>query len=424
MQQEEKTFTATDPEKTVTLNPTLTIHATVVDDETGKPVESFRVFRGAFWSGRTTPAWVRNAREIPTKPGAFEIKESTEQSAYAVVVEALGYQPTESRLIKPGETTASLEFRLKKGPDLAATILAPDGKPLADADVLLATESGQILIDNGAVDDISTQCQRIRTDAAGRFRTPAQAGPLRLIVVHPASYLVLKPEGLKDNPTITAPAWARIEGTARIGATPAAGAQVEAFFDTTSVPRGIASSLIPTASATVDAQGHYVLDRVQPGKVWVSIKHKSANPRPAYYAAGLSLRRTVEVPAGQTARLDLGGTGRAVSGRLVLPLDLANRADPYYAHAQLTMKKPADNDYFFLSHVTRDGAFRFDDVPPGDYEFTATYLTPARASNYSAGPPLATLTMPLTLPDTKDTRTTEPLDLGALKLAPPLEANR
>ena len=74
----------------------------------------------------------------------FEFDITFPRAGHAVRVEAEGYLPSESRIFKDDESNVSLEFKLKRGTDLAGVVRTPDGKPLAGAEVIL------VLPPNGA----------------------------------------------------------------------------------------------------------------------------------------------------------------------------------------------------------------------------------------------------------------------------------
>ena len=91
---------------------------------------------------------------------------------------------------------------------------------------------------------------------------------------------------------------------------------------------------------------------------------------------------TLQVAAGATVRLDLGGTGRAVVGKAALPAELAGRKDWLYGFCYL-VRKPASKEpggaggdasslgrraASVIFKVEADGSFRIEDVEAGTYE--------------------------------------------------------
>ena len=90
----------------------------------------------------------------------------------------------------------------------------------------------------------------------------------------------------------------------------------------------------------------------------------------------------MEVAPGATVRLDLGGTGRPVVGKAVVPAELAGRNDWLYGFCYL-VRKPATEPggaageasvfapcgrKLYVFKVEPDGSFRIEDIEAGTYE--------------------------------------------------------
>ncbi len=106
--------------------------------------------------------------------------------------------------------------------------------------------------------------------------------------------------------------WGRVEGTLRIGGKPGAGEQIQLSAVSDEQAReGLVSFL---SNATADADGRFAFDRVPPGKV-----HVARTVRLSDRMTTSTHATAVEVGPGQTARIEVGGTGRPVVGRVVVP---------------------------------------------------------------------------------------------------------
>jgi hypothetical protein len=121
-------------------------------------------------------------------------------------VESEGYMPGESRVFKPydpdkGEVT--YDFKLSKAAPLAGTVLGLDGKPLANADVYLATQPMNIQDRKVSW----TENPPTKTDAAGRFELPAEVEPFCLVVVHEQGVAMITEEEFKSPPSISIQPW-------------------------------------------------------------------------------------------------------------------------------------------------------------------------------------------------------------------------
>jgi hypothetical protein len=442
--QVDKVLTATGEEQSVTLLPKLTVTGTVVDDQTNQPVEDFRVVKGWTSVGLAAPVWDRNDREAAKiEAGKFEYVETFGRDGYATRIESDGYLPAESRIIKAEEGTVALTFRLKKGTPLTGTLVTPAGKPLAGADVLLVTPSSQIRILNGAPTS-QTFTLTTKSDDAGAFHLPPQAGKFTLLVVHPEGFAELTPEQLAKPAAFTVQPWGRVEGVVRVGSKPGKGQVV-----TASRPDQLRSI---ECTMKADDEGRFVLAFVPPGKTTVAIQVKlGETPTSAGY--GFTKHQSIDVEAGRATRVTLGGTGRPVSGRLVAPAGLPAKVEWYYAHASITTKVdvpkrtlPADwekmddtarrqwneawrarpevqaydkamrNRQYFPVRVEADGSFRVEDVTAGTYRLQVSLQEPPSTHPIGPGPTMATATREFTIEEMPNGRSDDALELGAITL--------
>jgi protocatechuate 3,4-dioxygenase beta subunit len=440
-----KTLTATDEEQSVTLLPELTVTGTVVDDQTGQPVENFSVVKGWMSRGREAPYWDRNDTKVKIETGKFEYAENVERDGYATRIESDGYLPAESRPIKGEEGTVALAFRLKKGMPLAGTLITPAGKALAGADLLLVTPSSQIIITNGAPTS-QTFTLKAKSDEAGAFHMPPQAGKFTLLVLHPEGYAELTPEQLAKPAAFTIQPWGRVEGLVRVGNKLGAGQVV------TATPLDNVRHI--ECKMKADEDGRFVLAFVPPGKANVAIEVKLGETRnSANY--GRTQHQHVDVEAGKATQVAIGGTGRPVTGRLVAPAALPAKVEWYYAHSSIATKVdfpkrtlPADWDKmddaakrqwnetwrqtpqmrayatamqgrkYFPVRLEGDGSFRVDDVPAGNYQLQVSLQQPPSTHPVDTGPVIAAVTQEFTIPEMPTGRSDKAMDLGEVSLTP------
>lgn len=73
----------------------------------------------------------------------------------------------------------------------------------------------------------------------------------------------------------------------------------------------------------------------------------------------------------------------------------------------------------FHGKHTADGAFRFDDVPAGDYQlFIQIKRTPPEPISGIVQPPIATARRDITVPEIPGGRSDDPLDIGVIAVEP------
>ena len=207
-----------------------------------------------------------------------------------------------------------------------------------------------------------------------------------------------------------------------------------------------------------DEQGRFVFEKVPPGLRQLA-RYLKPQSRPGLGPIGLSHTMLVDVKAGQTTRVRLGGDGRAITGRMVAsriesPLDWQwdihqfktkvrqpNLPPPpkYDAFAsqeeffKATTAVNAQHDAFWSSEEGKalqlavreftpifnpDGSFRIDDVPPGAYELTVKVSRRTTESFNAAETQLGASTNEVIVVAAPNN---EPLNLGDLELQPVIE---
>jgi len=438
---------ATDVEQQLVLYPGVKVSGTVVDDETGKPLQKFQIVKGWASTGRPGLFWERG-RSDPTRAfqdGRFSYTESTSRDGYGLRVEAEGYLPVESKIFHKEDGDFSMEVRMKKAAAITSKLVSSDGNALADADVLIANSSSQIMITDGKVTR-QTMAARTKTDSGGHFSLSAQPGQYWIVVVHENGFANLLPGELKDRLVI--PPWGRVEGTAKVGSKPAEHQKIGARnrFN----PRSDSERLMIDDHATVDAQGHFVLSHVPTGKVDIGIE-VILNKTEYTMAIGMLQAQHLDLVAGHSAQLSFGGTGRPVIGHVVTPPELVSKFDWVAATGRIMTKLdppkrvlPANwksldaasraklNDewnqspegksyaaasagsHYFPIDIRKDGTFRVEDVPAGVYVTTITINARPIGDALFATKTLASGSQEFTITPMAGGRSDEPLDIGAI----------
>ena len=453
MQLSRQKLVARDEEYVFRTSPALVISGRVIDAQTKQPIPKFVAV-----PSHDTPSglrWSDRERFVATG-GNYTIRQDDPRSVHVVRIEAEGYRPALSREIQNDEGNVSADFALEPATDITATVLTPAGQPAAKAEIVLNTPGAQVSMRNGAFDRSSTYCELREAGDSGQFRFPAQEKPFQLIALHATGYgrVNVTPEMVPKH--ITLEPWARVEGVYRVGGKPVPGVPIllqsgdEIFYRDE-----------PHASnhqdAVTDAQGRFVFEHVFPGKARVSrdvirMVHEGIIP------FGSSITLPTQLPADKTTQIELGGTGRAVIGKLQPPAGFVGvfkwRLAELHVQSWSTLgpmpaideppaeiakdaaqraawfeewKKTAAGKAFiewvtasnaekqriyalpsYEASINRDGTFRLDDLPAGDYELSVFDF------DFDRGATL--LQYRLIVPAVKGPPLEEPLDLGVLTL--------
>jgi protocatechuate 3,4-dioxygenase beta subunit len=389
----------------------LVIRGTVVDAETGQPIESFRVVPGI----RSSPShmnWVQDGRDgaFQATGGKFKFTRNRGYLAHLARIEAPGYLPTVSREIGSDEGTVSLKFELRRGHDVAATVLAPEGQPAVGAKIALGLPGSQISIQDGSIDDSSTYAARTDTDAEGQFSFPPQGGNYQLVITHSSGYAHIKADAEDRRQAIRLTPWGRVEGTFRVAGEPVAGVTLTLSTNAIHSSGRDVPNIFAHYDTSSGREGRFVFDKVCAGKGWINRQILMMVSDGAQEVTSAAVK-PIDVTEAETTQVEFGRGGRGVVGTLVppagTPLDavwsftLINvesripapgdppyagdpRADPkayqmwfqqwtqteagkHYLNLVAEYEKAERNAPRFRASVDVDGSFRIDDVPAGDY---------------------------------------------------------
>jgi RNA polymerase sigma factor (sigma-70 family) len=382
----------------------LVVSGKVFDAKTREPIQEFRVVPGVRWN-KERLHW--NDREgFKVSDGKYQIRQTRGEFAHLIRIEADGYRSAVSRDIKSDEGAITLDFALEQGHTVIAKVVTPQNVSAKGAKVALGVAGSQIIIKNGDFDKISTFCAQETTDDSGRFQFPAQDKDFQLIIVHPSGYAHIKsPAEWKGARIIHLEPWARAEGTFRVGPKPAV--NVPLRIDTVGHDSyGPEVAHISTGhEATTGPDGHFVFERVFPGRGSIGREITFMVDSGATEVTS-SCKIRADFPGGKTTHLDLGGTGRAVIGKLLPREGFAGKARWNFATVWVRpdLDDAGEVGVYITASIDRDGTFRIDDVPAGKY------MLDVRFDRDDAG---HLRNHPLEVPAAKGEA---PIDLGILKL--------
>lgn len=425
-------------EHTLLLPPVVRFAGTVVEEESGRPVQSFRVIPGLFLRG------------IPWEPEKFRGNEYGSKTfgngVFALTLDApaIGQVPPPLRhglrIVADGFRAATLgpfeagndhlEVRLQPLTRQTLRVLRPDDQPAAGAELQLGEHFYGLSTTNGRVAPVMESFGQ-----RGQFRgTANERGVIVLdddpeprfgLIVHDSGFQLL-PATMTLPESVRLESWGGLEGTLSLRGQPLAHQSVALLLPMVTVPHGTNVRWYPNPlgnqGGITDAEGRFRFDRVPPGEL---ISIALTDPEVPIPGMGRAVGQpqypstvaVVTVSPGPTTLASLDLTGTDVSGTIVLPFDAPPDYDWKYAQVHLTRVLPeivppdglddtARSNWFrgwfhseaaaslrpwirfrtgFGVHerlnsegrsvpVQPDGSFRFRALPPGDYQLQMVLL--------------------------------------------------
>ncbi len=307
----------------VQLVPLTTVKATVVDRETGRPLDGFSLTLAAQWKPADPFIWQRGSgweKRTKISPGAFESTIGSPAHRYLIRVQADDYFAEDSERFTSDGKLHSLTYRLTRGEPIHGTIRNPDGSAARDGFVHLvpAHEDGWIeylTYPDDTRDPDRPRSVRAKIGPDGTFSLPPQRENFSLLVLTEAGSLLVPRSQLHGNDVLRLEPWSRIIGTVTLDGKPAANLQIQSYDPEESAAVAGEPRLLRNYYTSTDAEGRFELPRVLPGRLtlvqWV--------PNGVNRRNWPVVRATIDVEGGRTYGLKIGTSGRLVTGRLVLP---------------------------------------------------------------------------------------------------------
>lgn len=414
------------------------VRGKVVDEQTGQPIKAFQATVTIRKKDQPRVSW--SAFGAGTD-GKYEVPISERGDLYVVRIDAEHHLPLESTPL-PAGTAMEFNARLKPGTPLSGTLKQPDGRPAVGAQVALE-ENYVVRITNGQIDP-SYQMHRTHiaeTDAKGHFELPPRQGSITVFAVHKSGWAEWICDGQGEVESVKLQPWSAVEGRIHDGNRPAIGKRV--------MMRAMDPSRQETArgwfhyETTTDEHGHFQFLRVADGPLTLT-----AQDSPIGSPAGERLTAKIELKPGEHQSLQLGGTGMTVIGKLIIPADLLAKTsrpqtgsisaiEPAFiqpaGYDQLSAEeKQKLHDTFrdslayrqYLSrptsygiHFNRDGTFRADNIPPGQYVIYFG-LNGDKPDANNMIPLLGSIRKIITVPEAPKGDNSKPFSLGTFTMTP------
>jgi peroxiredoxin len=448
------------------------VTGTVVDADTGKPLENFTIMEGRDSGFQNEIQWFPT-RQTEGTNGRFEMFLNKGPVGAAVAVSAEGYLPQASERITVAET--NLTFALKRGSGPSGVILKPDGSPAPQTAVYLADMRDGIYVQDPKMkvrEDIYRGTRKTTTDENGNFTFSPKIDDYAVYIFNDAGFAQVPVQELAQNHAVKLQPWARVDGRLLIGTHPGSNEVMHlnlAWLPNEFYPRNT-SPLGLFLDAKTDADGRFSFDRVPP--VNVQVYH---SPKVSDQTMGMipqSQTTNFALKPGEVKTITVGGRGRPVTGQLVLNgydgqidwradvqrMQLVlppnpDLPDPAALSAEYSEKIRAANSpeertrlidemqkknlklnarqhtfynsekgraYYFQSrqyvlNFAPDGSFRIEDVPGGKYRLMIDMHEGDGPTRFSS-PIIASLNKEVEIPDSPSGRTDEPFDLGKIQL--------
>ncbi len=446
-------------------DPKLTVQGRVQDASTGLPVPEFKVLLGEVREGDSFPDY-SDVGTVGTKGSfKFSVPPPLLFENYTLQIQAPGYLPiaSEPRTVKGDAHT--LDFSLKRGTGPKGTVLLPNGVPASGAEVLMVGFKGSVYMNQPRQvrKEFSEPLYRI-ADAEGNFEFPAKLDIHSFVAVHPDGYASVSAQAFHHTPVISLREYSQVMGTLYVHGKPAAGETVSIRnmnypYYTDGRSFGNLSLWLETKT---DTDGQFTFESVPSGERLVA--HKLGFRDGKLGPIPFTSSQYINLNPGETAHVQLGGTGRSIVGSVELPEGFQGTVDWQDGVQKLVntestdppfLEQPARTDYlvaedfhaalqdrsqrhrtFWSSEEGRsrqqkkttyvpifapNGRFQVSDVPPGDYLLKLSVKASQGENSETSlrpyyNPPTAELSLPVRVPEMASAYNLTPLDLGTLHL--------
>ena len=406
-------FQPSDQEHVMVLYPQLKVSGKVIDKTTQEPIREFKVTRGV--PGEKGQPYWHDRETVVGRDGKFEwVQAHDDKPKNLFRIESPGRKPFVTREVALAEGSADLTVELESSSSRTIALVAPDGQPVESAKVFFCLPgigNGPYVRNGAAVD--SQEAQPQLEVERGRFKLDQQATDFILLIFSDQGYARVTKKDIAEVDHIDLQAWARVEGIAKIGAKPAVNETIELKL------QHEPASYLFDYEVKTDPNGKFVFERVpadmQDVTVYRSFTQYRGKGMGGRLQAGI-YHQPITLKAGKTTTVKLGGSGKPVIGRLIVPANTEKPTGNWNARGvQLTTKNSKGEEIYYGVFVQEDGAFRVDDLPAGEYQMRATIHDGfEKVGMY--GRYVGSTELDFTIKLSNGGLSEEPLDLGDLQL--------
>jgi beta-lactamase regulating signal transducer with metallopeptidase domain/protocatechuate 3,4-dioxygenase beta subunit/thiol-disulfide isomerase/thioredoxin len=383
-----------DPPKTVTLRSEHRIVGLVTDAESKQAIPLFTIIPVDVFR----PDWLNAERGNAKtgKDGKLDYLATRTDIPLRLRIEAPGYRTQTGPEFRVGDDSPrTQDFALQPSKPVSGQVTDTSGKPVAKADVLLATPTAGAEMKPDAWGNYTST-----TDANGRFAFADPGEPFTLIAQADAGVVMADfPLESHDVGTLRLQPWASIRGRFREGDKPVP--HVSIFAQPVRLDNLTLPKVEARLDADTDAQGKFQFLRVPPGPVSVRV-YGSWPWKEETFRSAPSV--PLDLEPGKHAELDLGGQGTTLTGKVKLTGSIPPGLDCHWSINYLIRREPGihppssiakfgfdagngwrptwlstsegraylETLHYWHVKLEPDGAFRMGGVPEGEYDFVVS----------------------------------------------------
>jgi Carboxypeptidase regulatory-like domain len=399
----------------IVLESRTTVKGTVVDAQTGERIPRFTLVHGTVWNPGESLIWQPNRRadeEAAKASGSFEWTFIERVHQLAVRVAAEGYLPAESGLFAQDVPMREFTFRLKKAEPIRGTVLDPDGSAAREAIVYLVPAGDALEVRNGEVPE-HWRREKIHTKVSpgGAFAVPPQNDGWLLVALSDAGFASIHQRDLLKGNAVRLEPWAQVAGIIRLGTKPAFLVELQLEGEDTNAPADEKAHMIfHQYEFVTDPNGRFRLPRVFPGHYDVVRVVPNGVSRIMPVKLG-----TMDVTAGRSYDLNIGGSGRPVVGRVAISGNVRWMVRSATVEAKVASGgKPRQ----YGIQVDADGRFRAENIGPGEYTLRIGIHEPPPDYTCGWGRLIGDFQREFTVKEIAGGVSDDPLELGELEAVP------
>jgi hypothetical protein len=376
------------------------VTGTVVDGTTGAPIESYVLIPGYSYASGNRFFDRQKAERFDVPAFVFEVIPPNFAGDTKVVqelrIEANGY-PAQIVELDTSKQPVTVEIKLHRDAGTTGVVQDSKGNPLPDAQIVVCLTSRWTQINDNKVLPSNSNTVVLHPNPNGLFIVSDADAAHSVLALHDTGYALVDLPSLKGTGKVVIKPWAALSGTFRVGDTPVQGVTIQLRFEPKFAGAAPNGNILVGYETQTDGGGRFSFDRIPawPGTVGKQLILKRSR---SGFTSTYQPSRHLIIKSGRDNNYDIGGTGRAVTGRFVAPKTYGKAIDFRHARGNMWLlqedprppgmsqyerdewyyqrilaKDPKVLNHWRNHHATgflveADGTFRVNDLPPGEYQ--------------------------------------------------------